>query len=95
MSDPESIITGINSPFGSLKLARVSVARAPRNEDPGGRARCFLSSMVGLSVSFPGIWQTCKEVRLISFDSFCLVLRLTRGGKRDGVNEEFKDGASE
>lgn len=94
MSDPESTMIGINSPFGSLKLARVSVARAPKNEHLGGRARCFPSSIVDLPDPFSSV-HTCNEVQLISLESFRRVLRLIEGGEECLTFEVFKVGASE
>ena len=56
ISDPESMINGTGRSSGSFRHAKVSVARAPRNEHPGGRDRCFLSSIV---VSFVLSFCTC------------------------------------
>lgn len=49
--DPESTIIGIGGALGLLSRPGVSVARAPKNEHPSGRARCLRSSMIGLSGS--------------------------------------------
>lgn len=78
MSDPESTMIGISSPSGSLRLAKVSAARAPRKEQPAGRAECLLSSITALFVSFP-LTKVRNDVLLISLDNFRRVLRLIEG----------------
>lgn len=46
MSDPESMIMGMGLEFVSLMNTVGSVALAPRNEHPAGRAMYFFSSII-------------------------------------------------
>jgi len=80
--------------FGSVRLTSVSVAHAPRNEHPGGLAKCFLSLTIVFSASLPCVC-ILNEMLFISLESLCLVLRLIEDAGIFLTNKEFKDGVLE
>ena len=95
MSDPESTITDIDLAFGSLRRAGASVVRAPKKQHPGGRDKCLLSSITGLSMLSCSWACIVNELLLISLESFLRVLRLIEGGVECFINDAFNEGASE